>query len=434
MCLITILSLLAAGCGSSGSDPSQAEPPVSGLSSNTVEIWLQDKDGQPIKIKEAMGSTGQEVPLPFPQGWEECCFPPVHLIQNSSVPTVKLVTENGVSYLIFDLKAKRDLSTDAGDWFLEKARGNDLQYKSHALGLSLGDDFKQTKNTFFPEKLHFAFGVDLRLIMQNGDELFCPSIILGQGQKTDTKRFGISSKDIEKSGINVADGNWIGAIFDFTAEIFDILPFKFDENNWWAAQRGEGKEIYKTTVNVAQISPTPDYTAPAILIECSDSDMQVVYGKLFPAGSDDTYYDNMFSLNLNWPKEPPGPVSSWPAGSWICSCDPYEGLTWDGEELCALCTGKIGLSVPSCASGCQSFMNSDGELKCEENDLPPGRWQCSCDTKFATWDGDELCASCNHDHPSDPTYSCKSGCDGFDSKGDLLVCDDLFNETIQRGE
>ncbi len=364
-----------------------------------------------------MGSTGQEITLPIPQGWEECCTP------NTSVPTVQLDGDDQY-YLTFEFQADHNPSSSVGDWFLERARGSELQYTSHALGLSLGTDFDQSTNTYFPKELHFAFGVDLSLTMKDGEKLFCPGIILGQGEETATTRLGLDPKEIEESGLNVADGNWIGAIFDFAAEIVDVLPFKIDENNWWAAQDGMAKEIYKTTVLVEKIPPTPNEVVPAILIQCSDSDGQVVYGKLYEAGPG-KQFDHIFTLNLNWPKAPPIPPSSWPAGSWICSCNTSEGLTWDGSQLCANCQGSLQPGVPSCARDCQSnsFTNSNGALACDEGHLPPGRWQCQCDG--ATWDGEKLCATCRHDR-TNPKYSCQSGCNGFDAKDDLLVCDDLF--------
>ena len=134
-----------------------------------MKLYIVDANGTLLNSAPAASSdqfwagndTQEGEALPRPAGWGfgSQCYA-THNI--NCMTTVEYSTDPAVTlnYMEFKVDVSRHGSTDAGEWFTYRALGEmsaDNESKpvwgttSHALGLNLGDDNDQSKNTFFSE-------------------------------------------------------------------------------------------------------------------------------------------------------------------------------------------------------------------------------------------------------------------------------------------
>ena len=265
-----------------------------GASHNDVTVWATDRHQDPLYFKSVENSS--------PVGWESDWYNS-GTEKPSQKPTFQMDLEQ--YYVVMDFEVHRSKSTTAGTWFTEKAMGtldgSTYPYTSHALGLDLGSNFDQTKNTVFPQELNLAVASDWKFTMDDdgGTVLTCTELILGQGSQTTLKSITNTTLDIGYTVFDVSDGDWIGAVLDVAKDVWDIITLKVHENNWWATQNGENNEVYKTSIDVYQ-GDGKTQTLDAVLFECADEEDNPIAAKIWQNGEQ----DDSFSLTFQYPVPP----------------------------------------------------------------------------------------------------------------------------------
>ncbi len=257
--------------------------------SNDVYVYLQDRNQNMLQSYYTANATE-------PDGWE--ATQPWYVSSTTPDDPPKASWDEKLAKLTITFDTDRTLSTTMGGDFLNWAMGtaNPQEkgpWRSHALGLNLGSDLDQTKNTYFPSELHFAFIMDLLVtssIPTALPSIKCKRVIWGQGYETKLNGWDLAEGgvDIGEAGFDITDGKWFGALKDLGEGIKKLFEFDEKKDNWYMSQSGEGmgndNVVYKGTVKQAGTGGDPDPEA-AVLLQCTYDQDKQLGAKLFAAFS-----------------------------------------------------------------------------------------------------------------------------------------------------